>query len=251
MVVLRGRAPARAPREQGDFGRSGVRPKVSLARTHGVRLAVHFHLRYAGFIEGLDERHVHRVEVGAAGQGSGLRDVTHQGPSQDLLGHPDNYIEANPLSTPALIVPEWYFWPFYAILRAFTVDFILPAKLWGVLAMFASILLLFFLPWLDKSPVRSGSYRPTFKIFFVILIVDVLVLGWCGGLPAEEPYVMISQVATMYYFAHFLIILPILSLVERTLPLPNSISESVLHGEKAEAAPMGQTGGTAPTTTVA
>ncbi|HET9426932.1 MAG TPA: cytochrome b/b6 [Allosphingosinicella sp.] len=169
----------------------------------------------------------------------------------NYLGHPDNYIPANPLSTPAHITPEWYFWPFYAILRAFTVDFILPAKLWGVLAMFASILLLFFLPWLDKSPVRSGSYRPTFKIFFVILIIDVLVLGWCGGLPAEEPYVMISQIATMYYFAHFLIILPILSLVERTLPLPNSISESVLHGEKAEAAPMGQTGGTAPTTTVA
>ena len=169
----------------------------------------------------------------------------------NYLGHPDNYIPANPLSTPAHITPEWYFWPFYAILRAFTVDFILPAKLWGVLAMFASILLLFFLPWLDKSPVRSGSYRPTFKIFFVILIIDVLVLGWCGGLPAEEPYVMISQVATMYYFAHFLIILPVLSLVERTLPLPNSISESVLHGEKAEAAPLGQTGGTAPTTTVA
>ncbi len=79
----------------------------------------------------------------------------------NFLGHADNYIPANPLSTPAHIVPEWYFWPFYAILRAFTVDFILPAKLWGVLAMFASILLLFFLPWLDKSPVRSGSYRPT------------------------------------------------------------------------------------------
>src|SRR5687767_5592396 len=157
----------------------------------------------------------------------------------NFLGHPDNYIPANPLSTPAHITPEWYFWPFYAILRAFTVDFILPAKLWGVLAMFASILLLFFLPWLDKSPVRSGSYRPTFRIFFVILIVDVLVLGWLGGLPAEEPYVMISQVATIYYFAHFLIILPLLSMVERTEPLPNSISESVLHGEEAEAAPVG------------
>ena len=144
---------------------------------------------------------------------------------------------ANPLSTPAHIVPEWYFWPYYAILRAFTIDFILPAKLWGVLAMFASILVLFFLPWLDKSPVRSGSYRPMFKIFFVLLLADIFVLGWMGGLPAEEPYVMISQVATMYYFAHFLIILPILSMVEKTLPLPNSISESVLHGEKAEAAP--------------
>jgi ubiquinol-cytochrome c reductase cytochrome b subunit len=157
----------------------------------------------------------------------------------NYLGHADNYIPANPMSTPAHIVPEWYFWPFYAILRAFTVDVILPAKLWGVIAMFASILLLFFLPWLDRSAVRSGSYRPTFKIFFWILILDVLVLGWCGGLPAEEPYVMISQVATIYYFAHFLVILPIISKLERTLPLPNSISESVLHGEKAEAAPMG------------
>jgi ubiquinol-cytochrome c reductase cytochrome b subunit len=155
----------------------------------------------------------------------------------NYLGHPVNYVAANPLSTPSHITPEWYFWPFYAILRAFTVDFILPAKLWGVLAMFASILLLFFLPWLDKSPVRSGAYRPMFRIFFAILIVDILVLGWLGGLPAEEPYVMASQVASIYYFAHFLIILPILSLVERTLPLPNSISESVLHGEEAEAAP--------------
>jgi len=156
----------------------------------------------------------------------------------NFLGHADNYIPANPLSTPAEIVPEWYFWPFYAILRAFTVDFILPAKLWGVLAMFSSILLLFFLPWLDKSPVRSGSYRPKFRIFFWVLIADVAVLGYCGGLPAAEPYVMLSQVATIYYFAHFLIILPILSMVERTLPLPNSISESVLHGEEAEAAPI-------------
>jgi ubiquinol-cytochrome c reductase cytochrome b subunit len=162
----------------------------------------------------------------------------------NFLGHPDNYIEANPLSTPAHIVPEWYFWPFYAILRAFTVDFLLPAKLWGVIAMFGSIVLLFFLPWLDNSPVRSGNYRPKFKIFFWILVVDVLILGWMGGLPAEEPYVMISQAATIYYFAHFLIILPILSKIERTLPLPNSISESVLHGEKAEAAPYGApTGG--------
>jgi ubiquinol-cytochrome c reductase cytochrome b subunit len=162
----------------------------------------------------------------------------------NYLGHADNYIPANPLSTPAHIVPEWYFWPFYAILRAFTVDFILPAKLWGVIAMFGSIILLFFLPWLDTSPVRSGNYRPLFKWFFVGLIVDVLVLGWLGGLPAEEPYVMISQVATTYYFAYFLVILPLLSKFERPRPLPNSISESVLHGQKAEAAPLGMSGPT-------
>ncbi len=156
----------------------------------------------------------------------------------NLFGHADNYVEANPLSTPAHIVPEWYFWPFYAILRAFTVDFILPAKLWGVLAMFGSILLLFFLPWIDKSPVRSGRYRPTFRVFFWILVLDVLVLGYCGGSPAEEPFVMISQIATAYYFLHFLVILPLLSMFEKTLPLPNSIAESVLGSDKAgEAAP--------------
>ncbi|MCJ8155829.1 cytochrome b/b6 [Sphingomonas sp. LaA6.9] len=152
----------------------------------------------------------------------------------NALGHPDNYIPANPLSTPAHIVPEWYFWPFYAILRAFTVDFILPAKLWGVIAMFASILLLFFLPWLDKSPVRSGGYRPVFKKFFWFgLVPCIAVLGYCGGAPAEEPYVMISQIASAYYFAHFLIIIPIISRIERPLPLPNSITEAVLakHGQ--------------------
>lgn len=151
----------------------------------------------------------------------------------NALGHPDNYIPANPLSTPAYIVPEWYFWPFYAILRAFTVDFILPAKLWGVLAMFGSILLLFFLPWLDRSPVRSGHYRPLFRKFFWFgFIPAVLVLSYCGGAPAEEPYVILSQIATAYYFAHFLIILPIISALEKPLPLPASISEAVLAKHK-------------------
>ena len=149
----------------------------------------------------------------------------------NMLGHPDNYIPANSLSTPAHIVPEWYFWPFYAILRAFTTDFILPAKLWGVLAMFGSILLLFFLPWLDTSPVRSSNYRPTYRLFFWILVIDVLILGWCGGSPAEPFYVIISQIAAAYYFAHFLIILPIISATERPLPLPGSITEAVLAGK--------------------
>jgi ubiquinol-cytochrome c reductase cytochrome b subunit len=147
----------------------------------------------------------------------------------NALGHPDNYIPANPMSTPAHIVPEWYFWPFYAILRAFTSDFFfVPAKLMGVLAMFSAILVWFFLPWLDKSPVRSGKYRPTFKWFFVVLVIDVLILGYCGGAPAAEPFVMISQIAAMYYFAHFLIILPIVSSIERPDPLPFSITEAVL-----------------------
>jgi ubiquinol-cytochrome c reductase cytochrome b subunit len=157
----------------------------------------------------------------------------------NYLGHPDNYIPANPLSTPAHIVPEWYFWPFYAILRSFTVDFIIPAKLWGVLAMFGSILLLFFLPWLDRSPVRSGSYRPLFKTFFLILVVDVIALGYVGGAPINWWRTALGQLAAAYYFAHFLIILPLISRFETPLPLPNSISESVLHGEKKEAAPVG------------
>jgi ubiquinol-cytochrome c reductase cytochrome b subunit len=148
----------------------------------------------------------------------------------NALGHPDNYIPANPMSTPAHIVPEWYYWPFYAILRAFTQDFFfVPAKLMGVLAMFSAILLWFFLPWLDKSPVRSGTYRPLFKKFFWFgLIPCVLVLGYCGGAPAEEPFVMISQIASIYYFMHFLVILPIVSSIERPDPLPFSITEAVL-----------------------
>ena len=150
----------------------------------------------------------------------------------NYLGHPDNYIPANPLSTPAHIVPEWYFWPFYAILRAFTADFILPAKLWGVLAMFGSILLLFFLPWLDSSPVRSMNYRPKARIAFWVLVADIAILGYCGGAPATATYVILSQICAAYYFAHFLIILPIISRSERPRPLPNSITEAVLanHG---------------------
>jgi ubiquinol-cytochrome c reductase cytochrome b subunit len=147
----------------------------------------------------------------------------------NALGHPDNYIPANPMSTPAHIVPEWYFWPFYAILRAFTVDFFfVPAKLMGVLAMFSAILIWFLLPWLDKSPVRSGHYRPMFKWFYGVLVIDTLVLGYCGGAPAAEPFVMISQIAAIYYFMHFLVILPIVSSIERPDPLPFSITEAVL-----------------------
>ncbi len=152
----------------------------------------------------------------------------------NLLGEPVNYVPANPLSTPAHIVPEWYFWPFYAILRAFTVNFLwVPAKLWGVIAMFSSILLLFFLPWLDNSPVRSSTYRPMYKWFFWILVLDIVILGICGKKPAEEPWVRLGQFAAAYYFAHFLIILPIVSRIERPLPLPNSITEAVLSKHKA------------------
>ena len=135
------------------------------------------------------------------------------------LGHPDNYIPANPLVTPAHIVPEWYFLPFYAILRA------VPDKLGGVLMMFGAIILLFFLPYLDKSKVRSGAYRPAFKKFFYVFVINFVFLGWLGKAPADGWYVWASRLSTMYYYAYFLLILPILPKFEKTLPLPESIDE--------------------------
>jgi ubiquinol-cytochrome c reductase cytochrome b subunit len=111
--------------------------------------------------------------------------------------------------------------------------------LWGVLAMFGSILLLFFLPWVDKSPVRSGDYRPVFKRFFWLLVIDVLILGYVGGAPISPFNTALGQAAAAYYFLHFLVILPLVSAFETPDPLPRSISESVLHGEEAEAAPAG------------
>ena len=142
----------------------------------------------------------------------------------NFLGHADNYIEANPSVTPAHIVPEWYFLPFYAILRA------IPDKLMGVLAMFGSIAILAFLPWLDTSKVRSGTYRPLFRVFFWLFAVNAVILGWLGAKPAEGTYVLIARIATAYYFAYFLVILPLLAKFERPLPLPESISRPVLGG---------------------
>lgn len=135
----------------------------------------------------------------------------------NYLGHPDNYIPANPLVTPAHIVPEWYFLPFYAILRA------VPSKLGGVVLMFASILIFFFLPWLDKSPVRSANYRPYFRVAYFVFIADVVLLGYIGGQPAEEPFITISRVATIYYFFHFLVLLPWIAKNEKPLQLPTSL----------------------------
>ena len=140
----------------------------------------------------------------------------------NYLGHSDNYIPANPLVTPAHIVPEWYFLPFYAILRS------VPDKLGGVLLMFGSIGVLAVLPWLDTSPVRSASFRPVYRILFWVLLAACVVLGIAGGKPAEGVWVWLSRVATAYYFLHFLVILPILGKFERPLPLPESISRAVL-----------------------
>ncbi len=139
----------------------------------------------------------------------------------DYLNHPDNFIPANPMVTPAHIVPEWYFLPFYAILRS------IPNKLAGVVAMISSILILFALQWLDKSPVKSLAYRPLSRFFFWIFIADSLLLGYIGGQPAEGNLAMVGTFATFYYFTHFLLIIPLASKFESTCPLPGSIDASM------------------------
>jgi len=140
----------------------------------------------------------------------------------DALGNADNYIPANPLVTPNHIVPEWYLLPFYAILRA------IPDKLGGVICMFGSIGLLFILPWLDTSRVRSCAFRPVYKWFVFLLAINMVLLGWCGANPPEGFFVPLARVCTAYYFFHFIVLLPILGKIERPLPLPPSIAEAVL-----------------------
>jgi ubiquinol-cytochrome c reductase cytochrome b subunit len=157
----------------------------------------------------------------------------------NALGHADNYIEANPLVTPAHIVPEWYFLPFYAILRA------VPDKVMGVVAMFGAIGVLFALPWLDTSKVRSMRYRPMAKLYFIILVVVCVILGFCGAkLPDDQvipgletikilesdlnSWVWLSRLATLYYFAYFLVIMPLLGLIETPLPTPETIASPAL-----------------------
>jgi quinol-cytochrome oxidoreductase complex cytochrome b subunit len=140
----------------------------------------------------------------------------------NVLGHPENYIPANPLQTPAHIVPEWYFLPFYAILRS------IPNKLGGVLDMACAIFVLFILPWLDTSRVRSATYRPLFKQFFWVFVLDCLTLGYIGSQEPVGGWILAGRICTAYYFIHFLIIVPLLGWVERTKPLPPSIADAVL-----------------------
>jgi len=148
----------------------------------------------------------------------------------NYLGHPDNYIPANPSVTPTHIVPEWYYLPFYAILRA------IPSKLGGVIALAASIVILAFLPWLDTSRVRSGRYRPLYRFFFWIFVLVCIGLGYLGSQPPEGIYVITARVLTAYYFVHFLIILPLLGVFETTSPVPSSISADVLKSKASVAA---------------
>ena len=127
------------------------------------------------------------------------------------LGHPDNYIPANPMVTPAHIVPEWYFLPFYAILRS------IPDKLGGVLAMFGAIVVLFLIPFINQSEVRSSAFRPLYRKAFWLLVADFLILGWIGQKVVETPYIEIGQIATVFYFFFFLVLLPGLGILESAM----------------------------------
>lgn len=127
----------------------------------------------------------------------------------NLLNHPDNYIEGNPMVTPAHIVPEWYFLPYYAILRS------IPHKLGGVIAMFASILVLLILPYINTSQIRSSMFRPLYKKLFWLFVLDWFILGWIGGNNPEYPYLEIGQVATAFYFIWVLALVPLVGLFER------------------------------------
>ncbi len=140
----------------------------------------------------------------------------------NLFGEADNYIPANPLQTPNAIVPEWYFLPFYAILRS------VPDKLFGVLAMFGSILVWFALPWLDTSPVRSARFRPMYRWSLRMVVVCMLALGYVGSQHPQGWVVALGRVATFLYFLHFLVLVPLFGFIERPLPLPESISKPVL-----------------------
>lgn len=129
----------------------------------------------------------------------------------NTLGHPDNYIAANPLVTPTHIVPEWYFLPFYAILRS------IPDKLGGVIGMVAAILVMLALPFTNTSNVRSSAFRPIHKKVFWFFVIDAVILGWIGGKPIEDPYLTIGQIATVLYFAYFLVFVPVIGWIENLL----------------------------------
>ncbi len=146
----------------------------------------------------------------------------------NYLGHTDNYIPADPLVTPAEIVPEWYFLPFYAILRSVGSLWFIPAKLLGVVGMGSAVMILFLLPWLDTSPVRSARFRPIYRQIFWLLVIDVIALGYVGAHPPQGIWIVIGKLGTFYYFFHFLVLFPLVGKLEKPLPLPNSIAEAVL-----------------------
>ena len=144
------------------------------------------------------------------------------------MGHAINFEPANPLVTPSHIVPEWYFLPYYAILRS------VPDKLLGVVLMFGSILILLALPWLDTSRVRSASFRPVYRQFFWLFVITTIILGIVGANPPQGGWLILGRIATAYYFLHFIVVLPLIGLLETPRPLPASISDAVLARKRVE-----------------
>lgn len=129
----------------------------------------------------------------------------------NALGHPDNYIPADPMQTPAHIVPEWYFLPFYAILRS------IPNKLGGVVAMLGALIVWLFIPFINTSEIRSTTFRPIFKIFYWLLVADFLILGWVGQKPVNDTYILVGQIATAFYFLFFIVLIPLIGNIEYKL----------------------------------
>jgi ubiquinol-cytochrome c reductase cytochrome b/c1 subunit len=153
----------------------------------------------------------------------------------NYLGHSDNYVPANPLQTPLHIVPEWYFLPFYAILRA------IPNKLVGVIALMSSIMILFFVPWLDSSKVRSTRYRPIYKWFFWAFVLTCVVLGYLGSQPPDGAYLIFGRIFTACYFLFFLVVMPVVGRIEKPAKLPGSITQSVLGEDEPPPLPAPRT----------
>ena len=145
----------------------------------------------------------------------------------------DNSNIANPLATPAHVVPEWYLLPFYAMLRA------IPSKLMGVIVLFSAIVVLAFIPWLDRSPVKSAKYRPAYRFFFWVFVLICVGLGYLGSQEPTEGLALIARIFTFGYFAFFLIIMPVLSFTEKTKPIPTSIADAVLAKTKTAAVAAG------------
>lgn len=151
----------------------------------------------------------------------------------DYMGHPDNYIPGDTMSTSAHIVPEWYFLPFYAMLRAITFNIgPISSTFAGVIVLVSSIVVLLFIPWLDRSKVKSARYRPLYKLFFWLFIADVVFLGWLGSQPISNATILSAQIATAYYFVFFLVIMPFLPKLERNLTVPKSITEDMQEKSK-------------------
>ena len=164
--------------------------------------------------------------------GVGTSALIFLGPN--FMSEVDNYIPANPMVTLSHIVPNWYLAPFYSILRA------VPDKLGGVALMFGAIAILFVLPWLDTSKVRSCNFRPMYKWFMMLFFVNFFVLGYVGMLPAEGLYLLIARIGLVYYFGFFLVITPFIGWIEKPKTLPLSISDVYLGGGKEAPVPVSE-----------